>query len=297
MDMVVSVRSFPKPGETVLGHEFGIYPGGKGANQAVAAAKLGGDVAFLGKVGRDVLGDRLVKSMRRDGVSLRHLAVDPANATGIALITLNAGGQNEIVVASGSNMHVTPADVSKCRAAFSPGGVLLLQLEIPLRTVARAIDIGRRRNMTIILNPAPAREIPPSVLHHVDILTPNETEAEVLTGIPVKDGTTAKRAARELLRMGVKTVIVTLGARGALLVNSGGARLFPARKVAARDTTAAGDAFNGALARFLARGKLIDDGMRHAIAAATLSVTRMGAQSSMPTMSELTTFMKAERTT
>lgn len=295
MDMVVSARSFPKPGETVLGRTFGMYPGGKGANQAVAAAKLGGEVDFLGKIGRDVLGDRLVTSMKREGVRLRHLLLDPSSPTGIALITLDARGQNEIVVVSGSNMKLTPGDAGSRRAAFSRARVLLLQLEIPLPTVKRAVAMARREGMTIILNPAPAQSLPRTLLRRIDYLTPNETEAETLSGVAVRDERSATRAARKLLDQGVKNVVVTLGRRGALLVNREVAELFPAQKVEAVDTTAAGDAFNGALACFLARGMNVGAAMRYAVGAASLSVTRMGAQCSMPTMNELTGFMTSQR--
>ena len=290
MDMVVRCEQFPRPGETIFGDEFGMYPGGKGANQAVACARVGGHVYFLGKMGADVFHEQLAGALRRDGVRLDHLLVDAEVPTGIALITVNGDGENEIIVVSGSNMRLTPADVDAHAGAFEGAEVVLLQLEVPLETVHRAAERARAAGATVILNPAPARPLPPSLLALVDLLTPNETEAEILTGIPVTDEASAVRAAGRLLDQGVGRVVFTLGERGALVVEPGGSRHHPARAVRAVDTTAAGDAFNGALAFALADGRSLDDALPFANTVAAFAVTRKGAQTSMPDAAELAAF-------
>jgi ribokinase len=291
MDMVVVTKRPPQPGETVFGSQFAMFPGGKGANQAVCCAKLGGRVHFIGKMGNDVFRAKLMQSMKNDGVRLQHLCVDPAAPTGVALITVDARGQNEIIVVSGSNMKLTPADLDGKRYIFAKFTIVLLQLEIPIETVTQSARLAKAHGATVILNPAPARKLPESLLQMVDYLTPNEIETEILTGMPVKSVASAQKAARRLLDSGVKNVIVTLGAKGCLGVTNESAEVFPARKVKAVDTTAAGDAFNGALAFSLAKGRSIDEAIRFANAVAAFSVTKMGAQSSMPTMDELQKFL------
>ena len=292
MDLVVSCDRFPQPGETILAGDFVMNPGGKGANQAVAAAKLGGEVFFLGKVGRDVFGEQLRASLARDGVRLDHLLTDGDASSGIALITVNAEGENEIIVVSGSNMRLTPADVDAHRSAFTRAGVVLVQLETPIETVERVAEIAREEGKRLILNPAPARSLPPGLLRRIDVLTPNETEAAFLSGLPVTDAASAERAGRRLLEQGVGTVVVTLGRDGALLVGPDAVRHFPARLVRAVDTTAAGDAFSGALALALATGQPLDEAIRFAGAVGTLAVTRMGAQQAMPTRDEVERFLQ-----
>ncbi|MEW6511951.1 MAG: ribokinase [Bacteroidota bacterium] len=291
MDMVVKTRRFPEPGETVFGDHFGMFPGGKGANQAVCCAKLGGNVYFIGKMGNDILREKLARSMKSDGVRLEHVSVDPSESTGIAMITVDGRGQNEIVVVSGSNMKLLPADIDRETSIFSAAKIVLLQLEIPLRTVIRTAELARRRAVTVILNPAPARPLPGRLLKMVDYLTPNETELEQLSGLPVRGIRSVERAAQLLIRRGVKNVLVTLGPKGCLLVNDTATKLFPGRQVRAVDTTAAGDAFNGALAFSLASGESLMEAIPFANAVAAFSVTRMGAQSSMPTMRELESFI------
>ncbi len=287
MDLVVTTPSFPDPGETVFGGGFGMYPGGKGANQAVCAAKLGGRTWFIGKMGKDVFADTLTRGMKHDGVRMEHLLTHAKQPTGTALITVDAKGQNEIVVVSGSNMQLTPADIARKRELFARAKIVLLQLEIPLETVVRAAALGRRHGALVILNPAPARRLPGPLLAMVDYLTPNETELMRLTGARVSSARTAGLAARQLLRSGVRNVIVTLGAQGCVLVNAGGSKRFPARTVRVVDTTAAGDAFNGALAFSLARGKTPEEAIPFANTVAGFAVGKMGAQGSMPTMREL----------
>lgn len=290
MDMVVSCDQFPRPGETVFANEFGMYPGGKGANQAVACAKLGGNVRFLGKMGRDLFREKLTESLRQDGVRLDHLLTDAQAPTGIALITVNGDGENEIIVVSGSNMKLSPADVDARDEAFAGAQVVLLQLEVPLATVQRAAERARAHGAMVILNPAPAQPLPRALLEQVDLLTPNETEAELLTGVPVVDEASAEAAARGLLEQGVRHVIVTLGDKGALSVSPDGSRLFPARPVRAVDTTAAGDAFNGALAYALAHEQALDEAIPFANTVAAFAVTRKGAQTSMPAADQLSAF-------
>ena len=291
MDLVARARRFPAPGETVFGEGFGMYPGGKGANQAVCAAKLGGDVLFLGKIGDDLFGETLSRGMKQDGVRLGRLLVDGDAPTGTALIAVDGNGENEIIVVSGTNMHLRPADVHRARPAFDAARVVLLQLEIPLVTVRAAAEMAHARGAVVVLNPAPARTLPRSLLALVDYLTPNETELGQLSGLPVAGIPATVRAARALLARGVKNVVVTLGERGALFVDGTSARRFAARRVKPVDTTGAGDAFNGAFALAIAQGRPVGDAVTFANAAAALSVTRPGAQGSMPTLRELRRFL------
>lgn len=296
MDMVVSCDRFPAPGETIFGGDFGLYPGGKGANQAVACGKLGGNVEFLGKMGNDLFKERLVAGLQKDGVGLEALRTDSARPTGVALITVDATGQNEIVVVSGSNMNLTPGDLDRAVSLFQRAAITLIQLEIPLDTVAYAARLARVSGSLVILNPAPARVLPADLLADVDLLTPNETEAAQLTGIEVSDEASATVAARRLLELGVGNVLLTLGSAGALLVTPGVVRRFSAYRVTAVDTTAAGDAFNGGLAYALARRYAVDRAVEFASAVAALSVTRRGAQASMPTLEETLRFLQSPST-
>jgi ribokinase len=295
MDMVVRCENFPRPGETIFGSAFAMFPGGKGANQAVCCAKLGGNVSFLGRMGKDMFCERLSANMEQEGVHLEHLLVDPLEPTGIAMIAVDSSGQNEIIVVSGSNMKLTPEDVAGCSDGFNDAAVVLLQLEIPLQSVIKAAAMARERSAIVVLNPAPACSLPEALLGMVDYLTPNETEAGLLTGIAVTDKASAERAARVLLERGVRNVIVTMGSAGCLLVNSCQTELFPARRVQAVDTTAAGDAFTGALAYALADGKPLAEAIPLANTAAAISVMRPGAQSSMPTLQEVREFMLETR--
>ena len=288
MDMVVVTDAFPQPGETVFGQQFAMFPGGKGANQAVCAAKLGGEIQFIGKMGSDLFHERLVRSMQNDGVRLDHLLVDPDAPTGIALITVDKAGENEIVVVSGSNMRLQPADLEAHKAAFMSAGVVLAQLEVPLDTVIRAATLARAAGALFILNPAPAQVLPAELFPLLDFLTPNRIELATLSGIPTGSSLEeTRRAAERLLERGARNVIVTLGASGCLWVAPGSSQAFPAHAVKALDTTAAGDAFNGALALALCRGQDVATAIRFAGDVAAFSVTRMGAQSSMPSAAEL----------
>lgn len=294
MDMVVSTLRFPKPGETVLARSFGMHPGGKGANQAVAGAKLGGSVTFLGKMGRDMFRDRLFESLVQEGVDVSHVLVDDEASTGIALITVDDSGQNEIVVVSGSNMNLGVDDVLANEDLFDRAGFVLLQLEIPLETVVRAAQLGNARGASVILNPAPAAALPEELLSVVDILTPNESELELLTGRSVIDRDTAVDAARSLIDRHVQHVILTLGNRGALHVTASEVYAYPAYRVESVDTTAAGDAFNGALAVALSRGDELSSAVTFANAVAACCVTGRGAQTSLPTFEAVERFLRRQ---
>lgn len=294
MDMVVSTARFPKPGETVMADDFGMYPGGKGANQAVACARLGGDVSFLAKIGRDMFGERLFESLERDGVDVSRVLLDAEAPTGIALITVDSTGQNEIIVVSGSNMKLSVADIEGEQPFFDRAGYLMLQLEVPLDVVVRSAQLAVERGGRVILNPAPAIELPDELLQAVDVLTPNESEMELLTGRSVDDHSSAVAAAGDLIDRGVRHVILTLGSRGALHVTADTVAAYPAYRVDAVDTTAAGDAFNGALAFSLSRGDDLATAVPFANAVAACCVTRMGAQASMPTLEEVEQFLESQ---
>jgi ribokinase len=242
MDLVVRAPRHPQPGETLLGSDFGTFPGGKGANQAVAAARAGGKVTMIGRVGDDAFGEALLATVQRDGVNATHIRRDPSAPTGVALITLDTAGQNTIIVASGANAHLSPEDVSAAEEAFAGAGVLLLQLESPLPTVIRAIELARKHDVRVVLNPAPARALEASLLASVEYLIPNQSELALLAGMV--DRASAVQSLRDL---GVPAVVVTLGEEGVLVVDELGEAFLPAHKVEVVDTTAAGD-FAGAFA-------------------------------------------------
>jgi ribokinase len=286
-DMVVQAPYLPTAGETILGKKFVMSPGGKGANQAVAAARLGGQVSFLGKLGEDLFGQQAIANLQREGISTDYLLVDPNHASGVALITVDKQGENMIVVASGANMALTEAEILQSQEAIAQAKLILLQLEIPLDTVELAVKIVSESGKTIILNPAPAFPLTDSLLSRVTILTPNQTEAKILTGIEVDSPATAGLAAQQLYKRGVGNVIITLGKEGAYLFNEQVAQLIPSYTVEAVDTTAAGDTFNGALAVALSEGQEMVEAVKFANLAAAVSVTRLGAQSSLPLRQEV----------
>ncbi len=286
-DMVIQLERIPRPGETILGGRFVMAAGGKGANQAVAAARAGGDVTFVARVGRDMFGDKAVAGFEKDGIRVDHVFRDKASPSGVALIFVAKDGENSIAVASGANGNLSPADVRKARHAIAAANVLVMQLETPLPTLQAAAEIAAEAGVPVILNPAPACPLPDELLRLVSILTPNETEAELLAGIQVTDDATAERAAECLLARGVKTIIITLGSRGAFVMSEEFRGLVPGFTVDAVDTTAAGDVFNGALAVALARQQPLAEAVRFANAAAALSVTRLGAQPSAPQRKEI----------
>lgn len=287
VDMVVQGARIPRPGETVLGGRFSMVPGGKGANQAVAAARLGAGVTFVCRVGGDSFGEQALEQFAREGIRTEYAVRDPEAAHGIALILVDQSGENAIAVAPGANEHLTPEDVERAEPAIAACDVLLLQLEVPLPTVERAAALGRRHGKRVLLNPAPYLAVPDSLLAHVDILTPNETEAEMLLGGGEAGLGGVASTAEELLRRGVGCVIVTLGREGVFVVTPELQYHVPGRHVKAVDTTAAGDAFSGALAVAVAEGREFRKAVRFAITASALSVTRLGAQTSLPTRAEV----------
>ncbi len=292
-DMIIKARRIPRPGETILGGEFSMAAGGKGANQAVAAARAGGCVVFIAKVGNDLFGEKAARGFTEDGIDTSCLLVDEAAASGIALICVDDHGENSIAVASGANAKLLPADVMPFSDVIQNSAILLMQLETPLETVVFAASLANRTEVPVILNPAPARELSAELLKCVSIITPNESEAELLTGIAVNDEDSAGRAAEALMNRGVGTVLITLGARGVFLAAREFRLHIPSFKVTAVDTTAAGDVFSGALAVALAEGSSVRDAARFAGAAAALSVTRLGAQPSIPNRHEIEVFLSS----
>lgn len=286
-DMVVKTSKFPLPGETILGGKFLMNSGGKGANQAVAARRLGGHVAFVGKTGNDIFGKQAVEYLKAEGINTEYILIDEQCPSGVALITVDNKGENSIVVAPGANGALVPGDIEHINEILKDSSIVLLQLEIPVETVVyvarRSIELKKR----VILNPAPAQGLPDSLLEGLYLITPNETEAAQLTGIEVRDMESACKAAETLVAKGVQNVIVTMGAVGAYVLSSEYTGLVEAPQVKAVDTTAAGDTFNGALAVFLSEGKKIEDATRLACVAASVSVTRIGAQTSVPYREEI----------
>jgi ribokinase len=285
-DMILKLSRIPRPGETVLGGEFVTAAGGKGANQAVAAARAGGSVTFVARVGRDMFGERAVAGFVENGINVEHVQHDTA-PSGVALIFVGDDGENSIGVASGANGNLSPADVRQADKAFAAADIVVMQLETPLDTVQAAADVAAANGSIVILNPAPAQALPNKLLEKISILTPNETEAELLTGVVVTDEASCNEAADILLEKGVETVVITLGARGAFVASADLRQLVPGFKIEPIDTTAAGDTFNGALAVAMADGLPIADAVRFANAAGAISVTRMGAQPSVPSREEI----------
>ena len=290
--MVVQTERLPHPGETLLGGEFLVAQGGKGANQAVAAARLGGTVAFVGRVGADAFGDANMDGLRRNGVDVRYVSRDEGHPSGVALILVDRGGENMIVVASGANGQVSPSGLEAVEGVFETADVLLVQLEIPLETVERAVERASECGVRVILNPAPARPLPEELLGRVSLLTPNRTELGTLADRAVYTDEDVEDAARELLFEDAEAVVVTLGERGAMAVTRTDAERIPSRKVEAVDATAAGDAFNGALAVALANGADLAEAIRFANAAGALAATKIGAQPSLPSVVEVEAFLR-----
>ena len=276
-DMIIKLDHIPRPGETILGGQFLTAAGGKGANQAVAAARAGGRVRFIARVGRDIFGDQALAGFVKDRIDAAHVVRDKASPSGVALIFVAQDGENSIAVASGANGRLSPKDVKKARKTIASAAVVLMQLETPLPTVQAAAEIAARAHARVILNPAPAQPLPEDLLRLVSILTPNESEAELLTGIKVDDERSAGQACDRLLACGVQAAIITLGPRGAFVATAGLRKLIGGFSMQAVDTTAAGDVFNGALAVALAEGRTLERAVRFANAAAAISVTRMGA--------------------
>ena len=296
VDLVVRVATLPRPGETVLGGRFASVPGGKGANQAVAAARAGGRTTFVARVGDDSMGHAAINAFRAEGIETDFITITPHGPTGVALILVDASGENSIAVAGGANDRLCTDDIERARPAIEAADVILLQLEVPLEAVAHAVTIARAAGTRVILNPAPARPLPAAILARVDILTPNETEGESLASqgdAPAPSAADADALAGTLLGLGPRAVVVTRGAAGALVATAEDRTHVAAFPVEPRDTVAAGDVFNGCLAVMLAEGLDLVAATRFAAAAAAISVTREGAQTSAPRRGEIEAFLAA----
>lgn len=288
IDMVIKTNYLPARGETVLGGTFFMNPGGKGANQAVAAARLGGNVIFICKTGNDIFfGQHAAKIFGKEGINTNYLLSHPDMPSAVALIMVDKNAENCIVVAPGSNSTFMPDELANAIPVIEKASVILMQLEIPVETVEYVAKLAAEKNVRVVLNPAPAFPLSDSLLKNISILTPNETEAEILTGIKVTDIVSAKEAARILYDKGVSTVIITLGSLGALVLHENVFTHVTTLKVNAIDTTAAGDVFNGALVIAITEGKDIIEATKFACKAASLSVTKLGAQASAPYRNEV----------
>jgi ribokinase len=285
--MVIKTEKLPAPGETILGGKFLMNPGGKGANQSVAASRLGGKVTFISKRGNDLFGNQAVGLLMREGVDIKYIVKDPDLPSGVALITVDSTGENSIVVAPGSNGNLLKEDIPSVIFDTGKFEILLLQLEIPIDTVEYSAVTASEHGIKVILNPAPARKLSDNLLKNTWLITPNETEAETITGVIITDIPSAERAAELIQERGVKNVIITLGEAGAYIKSENYTGLIPGIKVKPVDTTAAGDVFNGALAVAISEGSDLKDAVIFANKAASISVTRMGAQASAPYRNEI----------
>lgn len=296
-DMVVKTSHLPAAGETVLGGEFMMNAGGKGANQAVAAARYGEHVVFVARVGDDMFGRQTLESMCRDGIDTSCVSVDSDRMSGVALISVNAEGENSIVVASGANMALGREDIDRAAEEIRRADVVLMQLEVPMATVEYAAEVAAAAGVPVILNPAPAPAGPlgAGLLSRIDVITPNRSEATRISGIEVTDMASARRAAEAIHAMGTRRVIITLGGEGSLIYDGGEFEHIGATRVEAVDTTAAGDTFNGVLAVGVAEGRSLARAAREASVAAAISVTRMGAQTAAPTRAEVEAFISERR--
>lgn len=286
-DMVVKSSRLPVPGETILGGTFMMNPGGKGANQAVAAARLGGKVIFVTKTGNDLFGRQSIELYNDENINTDYICSDPDLPSGVALITVDEHGENCIVVASGANGTLSPADIKDAEKEIASASILLMQLEIPIETVKYAAEKAKENNVRVILNPAPAQSLSNDLLKNIYMLVPNETEAEIISGIKVSDWDSAKKAADIICSKGVDIVVITMGSLGALLKDGNEYQKVPALKVNAVDTTAAGDTFCGAISVAISEGKSLAEAVKFANQCSAITVTRMGAQASIPYRKEL----------
>ena len=289
-DMVIKAAHLPRPGETILGGTFFMNPGGKGANQAVAIARLGGPVTFICKTGSDIFGHQSQQLFEEEGINTSYIFSDSEHPSGVALITVDEKAENCIVVASGANANLMPSDLARAEEAIEQADLVLMQLEIPMETVCYVADLAWEKGKKVILNPAPAHPLSAELLRRLYLITPNETEAEMISGMKITDESSACEAARVLSGMGVQNVIITLGSKGALIYCDGKSEIVPAWKVEAVDTTAAGDVFNGALTVALSEWRDLKEAARFACKASAISVTRVGAQSSAPYRNEVDIF-------
>jgi ribokinase len=291
-DHILNLEQFPRPGETVIGNHYTVAFGGKGANQAVAAGRSGADISFIACVGADDIGERIRQQLQADRINITSVESSQGTTTGVALIFVNQHGENMIAIDPGANASVTPTYLARYQQLVIDASALLMQLESPLETVIAAAQLAKQHQTQVILNPAPARELPDSLLSMIDIITPNETEAERLTGVVISDDASADSAAQILHSKGIPMVIITLGSRGVWLSQRGKGILVPSFKVNAVDTIAAGDTFNGALVTALLEGQDTDSAVRFAHAAAAIAVTRAGAQPSVPWRKEIDAFLQ-----
>lgn len=289
MDLVVNVDIMPKPGQTIIGSNFKEVPGGKGANQAVAMARLNGNVSMIGKVGEDGFGQTLINSLKNDKVDTTYIQT-AKGATGVALITVDKNAQNSIVVSPGANFEVKEDDIDNNIEAIKNSDIVVLQLETPLNTIKYALNKAKELNKYTILNPAPAVKLDDEIIKNVDLLTPNETELEIISGVSIETEEDIQKAAQIMIEKGVKELIVTLGSKGSLYINKEKSMFKKAYKVEAVDTTAAGDSYTGALAVALSQEKCIEDAMDFASKVGALSVLKEGAQSSLPTLEDVENF-------
>jgi ribokinase len=292
MDLVVRTPKAPENGETIIGTSFSRFPGGKGANQAVAAARLGGNVTMAGKVGVDEFGDEALKTLNKEKVNTQFMLRDNENSTGVGSIVLTENGDNRIIVVPGANQNYTFTDLKSIQGIIKNSNILVTQLEMDFEVTRQAISYAAANNVPVILNPAPAQKLDDELLKKVTYLTPNETEAQLLTGIKITTYEDAESAAKALLGRGVKNVVITLADKGSLIANESGIRHIKGYTVKAIDTVAAGDAFNGALAFGITNGKTLEEAVKMANAVGALTVTKEGAIPSLPYLNEVTAFIK-----
>ena len=281
-DLVATAPRRPKTGETLIGDSFGMFLGGKGANQAIAASRTGASVTMVGRLGNDLFGDQFLEKLSEEGIKTDFVIQDTENGTGVGMPLIDASGDNSIVIIPQANMALTFENIDKAESVIADSDVLVLQCEVPMEANQRAAEIANNNNTLVILNPAPACEIPNALLSLIDIITPNESEAEILTGMPIETDNQAIEAAHFLLSKGIETVILTLGSRGSFLLTEKMGKRIPAYVVEVVDSTAAGDAFCGALASSLSGGKTIEEAVDIANAAGALAVTKLGAEPSLP---------------
>ncbi|MEH2922099.1 ribokinase [Samsonia erythrinae] len=293
-DHILNLEQFPRPGETVIGKQYSVAFGGKGANQAVAAGRSGADIAFIACVGEDDIGTRICQQLSKDHIDVSAVEAISGETTGVALIFVNAEAENMIAINAGANAAVTPDYLHRHQQYIIDASALLMQLESPLETVITAAKLAHEHQTKVILNPAPARELPDELLSLVDMITPNETEAQFLTGITVETEEDASRAAQVLHDKGIETVLITLGSRGVWLSENGQGQRIAGYRVKAVDTIAAGDTFNGALVTALLENKPMSSAVKFAHAAAAIAVTRRGAQPSVPWREEIDEFLQAQ---
>lgn len=294
VDHVISVPYFAKPGETLTGHSYHIAYGGKGANQAVAAARLGANVSFIGCIGNDDIGRAMKSAFAQDGINTYPIKTIENEMTGIAMIQVANSGENSIVISAGANGHLDGSVVAECQSEIAQADCLLMQLETPLPAIIQAAQIAKENGTKVVLNPAPAQALPDELLSLLDMITPNETEAEILTGVKVIDESSAQQAAQVFYQKGIEKVLITLGSKGVFVSENGVGQIVAGFRVKAVDTTAAGDTFNGALVTAMLEDKPLNEAILFAHAAAAISVTRKGAQPSIPTRQEALEFLNQQ---